>query len=372
MPFMSVSAMDSRRKLAWSVLENGCSLSRACRSAGVTRKTGRKWVERAIDEGIAGMCERSRAPHVVASRTAPEVELALADLKARYPSWGAKKLIVRLKIERGMKLPLRTADRILDRLGLTRPREREPEPIRFERDRCGALLQMDFKGLPPSTPYALLTVLDDSKRFCLKFGPVPDKTGPSVIAALWELFGEHGLPDEMLMDNGDCWGGFGHGPTKVEAWLMRLGVHPIHGRPYHPQTQGKVERFHRTAKDDLGERLVQPSIRLAQEVCDDFVRRYNWIRPHESLAMQVPGSEYEPWPSKRPSIPPEHFVDDGQISRSVDDKGIFWFKGTQYLIGKGLHKERIVLREDEFGMRVFYAGFPLHYLHELTHARRQG
>jgi transposase InsO family protein len=370
---MSVSAMDSRRRLVLSVV-GGLSLSEACRQAGVTRKTGRKWVRRAQTEGISQMSERSRAPRVVA-RTPEHLEQALAAMKQRYPDWGAKKLVVKLKEHEGIELPLRTADRILARLGLTSPRPRspDPEPVRFQRERCGALLQMDFKGLPASTPYSLLTVVDDYERFCLMFGPVPDKRGESVKAALWTLFGEHGLPDEMLMDNGDCWGGQGRskGPTAFEAWLMRLAIRPIHGRPYHPQTQGKVERFHKTAVVEMGQRLVQPTIELAKLACDEFVSRYNWERPHEAIDMKIPGSLYVPWQRRRPDAPPDHVPEDGQIVRRVDQKGIFRFKGEDYYLGQGLYKESIIIKEAEFGMRVYYAGFPLPYLAELNHARSE-
>ena len=235
---MSVSAMDSRRQLVlW--IRDGMSLSEACRLAGVTRKTGRKWVKRAGDGDLSKLQELSRAPKAAPSRTPEHLEQALLAMKDEYPKWGAKKLVVKLEKE-GIELPLRTADRILARHGLTVSRVKEPEPVRFERKECGALLQMDFKGLPASAPYALLSVLDDSGRFCLKFGPIPDKTAPSVKAALWELFGQHGLPESMLMDNGDCWGGHGvtKGPNRFEVWLMLLGIRPIHGRPFHPQTQG--------------------------------------------------------------------------------------------------------------------------------------
>jgi len=338
----------------------------------VTRKTGRKWVRRAAELGIAELRELSRAPKVVVNRTAETVEEALVRMKEKYPEWGAKKLVIKLQEQEGIHLPLRTADRILCRWGLTSPRPAPaPAPIRFERDRCGALLQMDFKGLPPSAPYSLLTVLDDYERFCLMFAPVANKRSESVKAALWTLFGEYGLPDEMLMDNGDCWGSVSRGPTEFEAWLMRLGIKPIHGRPYHPQTQGKVERFHLTAVVELGQRLVQPTIELARQVCQPFVNRYNWERPHEAIGMKVPGSLFCPWPRKRPDTPPVHTPNPGVITRKVDDKGIFRFNGDDYHLGKGLYREQVVLIEKEFGMRVHYAGFPLLYLSELTHQKTE-
>lgn len=365
--------MNNRRLLVLQV-EAGMSLSEACRQSGVTRKTGRKWVQRALDDGIANLSERSRAPKVVWRTPEPMVE-ALLQMKESYPKWGAKKLVVKLEEKIGLDIPLRTADRILARHGLTTPKDKPSaaELIRFQREHSGALLQMDFKGLPPSTPYCLLTVLDDCDRFCHLFTPLINKRGESVKAALWNLFGEHGLPDEMLMDNGDCWGvgSRSRGPTAFEAWLMRLGVRPIHGRPYHPQTQGKVERFHRTAVDELGESLLQPTIELAREVCDAFVRRYNWERPHESLGQKVPGSLYSPWPRKRPDSMPVHVAEAGAIARKIDDRGVFRFKGDDYYLGSGLSKEVIVIKEATFGMRAFYAGFPLPYLHELNHARSE-
>lgn len=366
MPFGKVSAMDSRKKMVLEMLSGECSFRESCRRAGVTRKTGRKWFLRAHEVGLADLCEHSRAPIKVACRTEVRVEKELAYLKSRYPEWGAKKLVVLLKDQRRIELPVRTADRILSRMGLTTPRKPASEPVRFERDHSGAMLQMDFKGLPHSTPYALLTVLDDHGRFCYHFGPVPDKTGKSVSSALWEVFGEHGLPESMLMDNGDCWGApSSRGPTAFAAWLMRLGIQVIHGRPRHPQTQGKVERFHGTAKLELGDQLVQPNPVLAAKSCDWFVKRYNWVRPHEALGGAVPGTRYAHWPRKRPEEPPVHEIPEGARTRKVDDRGVFRLQGQDYLIGRGLFKESVVLQEDPFGTRVYYAGFPLAYLHEI-------
>ena len=116
MSFTQVSAMDSRRKLAREVLSEGVSLSEACRRAGVTRPTGRKWVRRALEVGIAELAELSRTPNRVACRTDSTIEVALVGLKEQYPEWGAKKLVVLLARE-GIELPVRTADRILGRRG---------------------------------------------------------------------------------------------------------------------------------------------------------------------------------------------------------------------------------------------------------------
>jgi transposase InsO family protein len=365
--------MDQRRKLAYDVLEGGLSLSEACRSARVTRKTGRKWVVRAREQGLDGMSELSRAPHRMPDRTPEAVETALVGLRERYPYWGPRKLTVLLQKEQGIELPVRTAERILSRRGLTRPHSSRPEPVHFERDSCGALLQMDFKGLPRSTPYALLTVLDDHARFCLGFGPVPDKTGASVRGFLWDLFGSHGLPDSMLMDNGDCWGTVrGWSPTAFEAWLMLLGIKPVHGRPHHPQTQGKVERFHLTAQIEIGASLFDPDVRKAEAACRVFVDRYNWVRPHDSLALEVPGTRYAPFPRRRPDALPEPQGLPGDLVRKVQDNGCISYKQTEYKVGRGLIAQRVHLREEPAGMRVYFNNFPLAYLSELGPHRTYG
>ncbi len=373
MPFESRSVMDQRRKLAYDVLAEGASLSAACRSAGVTRRTGRKWVERAREHGLDGMAELSRAPHRLPTRTREEVELALVGLRERYPFWGPRKLTVLLRQEHGIDLPVRTAERVLSRRGLSRPQPRLDDPVHFERESCGALLQMDFKGLPKSTPYALLTVLDDHARFCLGFAPIPDKTGASVKRFLWDLFALHGLPDSMLMDNGDCWGAVrSWSPTAFEAWLMRLGIKPIHGRPDHPQTQGKVERFHLTAQTEVGARLYGPDIEATRSACRAFVDRYNWVRPHDALAGAVPGTRYAPFPRPRPDILPEPVCLPGDLVRKVRDTGCITYKQRDYKVGRGLTGERVQLRQDPSGMRVYFNNFPLAYLSELGPHRVYG
>jgi transposase len=366
MPFVSRSAMESRRWLVEAVTSGRLSLAEACRQAEVTRKTGRKWIKRAEATGIDKLAELSRAPKNVHRKTETPKEEALLELRAKFPEWGARKLVVLLERDQHIKLPARTADHILERHGLTKARPNTQELVRFERDTCGALLQMDFKGLPQSAPYHLLSVLDDHARFCFAFEPVADKTAMSIKAVLWELFGEHGMPESMLMDNGDCWGSVNSRfPTSFCVWLMLLGIKPIHGRPYHPQTQGKVERFHGTAKVEIGPNIVQPSIDLIKPICKDFVNRYNWVRPHDSLGGATPGSLYQPFPNKRPAALPVHAIPEGSTSRKVDKAGLIYYKGATLKVGTGLIGQRLMIKEDLLGDRLFFCNFPLPYLSEL-------
>ena len=366
MPFAEVTRMDERRRFVLRA-EQASNLSAACREFGVTRKTGRKWLRRAREVGLENIAELSRAPRRVANKTPWEVEQALLTCRLRHTEdWGAKKLVPLLKQDDGIDIPLRTADRILKRHGCVQERKTAaPELVRFERAESNLLLQMDFKGIPKSTPYCPLTVLDDATRFCLRFAPVQDKTGATVFSVLWDMFEEHGLPIQMLCDNGDCWGAPGSKcPTAFEAKLMLLGIEPIHGRPRHPQTQGKVERFHGTVKLEVGLRLVQPTIELARPVCRAFTDRYNWVRPHEALGGVTPGSRYTPSPRKRPDRLPEHEIPEGALSRKVDDNGCISIKARAFKVGKGLIGQRVVIRDDDLGPRIYFAGFPIAYLFE--------
>jgi transposase InsO family protein len=364
MPFMELGKDHQRRLLAHWVIEEQVPVSEAARRLGVTRQCAHLWVARARSEGIENLTERSRRPLQLRACIAFEDEERLLRLKLEFPQWGAKKL---LALWNGQApFCLRTADRILKRNGLVGSPSREPKAdSRFERASPNELWQMDFKGVPKRLGFMPLSVLDDATRYCLSFLPMTDRTGSAVFSALWDLFGTYGLPGAILCDNGDCWGGVGRGPTWLESRLWLLGVATLHGRPRHPQTQGKVERFHRTAQLELGDLLFQEEEAEANRVFQAFVNRYNWIRPHEAISMSVPGAIYRPSSRVRPAKPPEHEIPEGCQKRKVDAAGEFCFKGAYYRGGRGLKGEYVAIAQDEFGPFVSFAGRKFAHLSEL-------
>jgi len=356
MPFTEVSKMDRRRKLASLVLSDGVKVAEACRAMGVARPTGHLWVGRAREVGLGAMREESRRPHSSPTATSEETVRALLDLKAARPSWGAKKLLAKLW---GDEAPLcaRTADRILARNGLVgRAHPRLPDPVRFERERPNELWQADFKAVG-RRDYGALSVLDDRSRFCVRFAPLPDLGWRATLAAMWDAFGEYGLPDAFLFDNGAPFGSaHSHGPTPLEARLWLLGVRTLHGRPYHPQTQGKVERFHGTAELEIGADLRNGSPERVAAAMEAFRLDYNWERPHEALDMRTPGSVYEPSPRKRPAKIPDHELPEGAVSRKVDASGKAVYRMRRYRAGKGLVGQRVEIRDEERGRAMYFAG----------------
>lgn len=354
--------MDERRLLAHRVLVEGWSVSSAALASGVCRTTAHLWVSRARETGVALLSEVSRRPHVSPSRTSDELEAELLELKRKYPSLGSRKLSVKLD----GRVPPRTAARILARHGLSCPPAPAKEELRFERSGCNELWQMDFKGMRQRRPvYDPLSVIDDSSRFAIELRALPNQQLAAVWDCLWAAFEVYGLPDATLSDNGPVFRSNGTWrPSKLDLRLALLGIQSIHGRPYHPQTQGKVERFHGTIARTLGTSLWQPTLEEGQQVLSEFRQFYNWERPHEAIGQKVPGAVYKPSSRQRPQTLPEPQFPDGCLILRVNDQALLKHLGTTYRMGKALIGQPVGLLGQEEGVQVFYHSLTLGYLHE--------
>ena len=296
MPWESRTVEDQRREFAQAAMY--CSnFSALCREYGITRRTGRKWAERY--ESQQPLTDRSRRPHTTPTRTPEETELLILAIRADNPGWGARTIHKVLANEGYTNLPcVKTVNNILHRYGCISPEESQKrQPFtRFEKDQCNVMWQTDFKGefrMADSNYCYPLTILDDHSRFSLKIAPRLN-TANVVIPVFSEVFREYGMPDSILSDNGAQFAGFKKGYTQFERWLMDLDILPIHGRIKHPQTQGKIERFHRTMKQELLNHTDIADIRDAEYKFNLWRDKYNNIRPHEALGMKTPGEVYEP------------------------------------------------------------------------------
>ena len=296
MPWECRTVEDQRREFAQAAMY--CSnFSSLCREYGITRRTGRKWVERYQTQ--QPLTDRSRRPHTMPTRTSEEIELLILAIRADNSGWGAKTIHNVLTKEGHKNLPcVKTVNNILHRHGCISPEESQKrQPFtRFEKEKCNVMWQTDFKGefqMDDSNYCYPLTILDDHSRFSLKIAPRLS-TANVVIPVFTEVFREYGMPDSILSDNGAQFAGFKKGYTQFERWLMDLDILPIHGRIKHPQTQGKIERFHRTMKQELLNHTNIANIRDAQNKFNLWRDKYNNIRPHEALGMKTPGEVYEP------------------------------------------------------------------------------
>ena len=265
----------------------------------------RVFVAGAVSARRAGGHRRAQpAAALSPDRTAPELEAQVVALRRRYPDWGARKLQVLLR-RRGVELARSTIHRILLRHGLVRTGSPAPAPQRFERSAPNELWQMDFKGpLQRGDNVGPLSVIDDHSRYLVALKKVGSTSGELVREHLEGAFRECGVPDAMLMDHGIPWwsGNSPHGFTKLSLWLMKQGIGLHWGRIRHPQTQGKVERFHGELQRAVDAR--RPAAPELQTWLDEFRWEHNHLRPHEALGMETPASHWRPSERRYDPNPP--------------------------------------------------------------------
>jgi hypothetical protein len=159
-------------------------------------------------------------------------------------------------------------------------------------------------------------------------------------------FERYGLPEFILADNGSPWGdGPYRGWTRLGVWLLKLGIGLHHGRPYHPQTHGKNERFNRTLKAEVFALKGFQDLRDAQRDLDQWRSVYNLERPHEALGQDVPASRYRPSPRPMPKELPTVEYDDGEIVRTVaTTSSTISFRGQRWRMPQAFQGERVAIR----------------------------
>jgi transposase InsO family protein len=332
--------------------QDGSNRRELCRRFGISPKTGYKWLARHTLEGAGGLKDRSRRPHRSPARTAAEIEQEVIRLRvASRNSWGGRKLARQFTDRGGPALAPSTVTGILRRAGLLDPAVaagQQPSQ-RFERNAPNQLWQMDFKGHFPMLSSARchpLTVLDAHPRFSVVLRACANEHAETVRGALTAAFRRYGLPAEMLMDNGAPWGSDREHPfTALGLWPIRLGIRVTHIRPYHPQTQGKDERFHRTLKFEVLRHFNFVTLDHCQREFDRFRDRYNLIRPHDALGLATPASRYRPSPIPFPnSLPPIEYPPGLEVRR-VQDGGWFSYRGKSFHVTKALRGFPIALRQ---------------------------
>ena len=350
MPFRVGTLMSLREEFVDRASREGANVSALCREYGVGRRTGYRWLRRAL----AGepLADRSRRPLHSPGRTPPEVEAQVVALRREHPTWGGRKLARRLRDQglQGVPAPS-TVAAILRRHGLLDgPGAGAPRAfVRFEHPAPNDLWQMDFKGHVACGTGRChpLTVLDDHSRYNVVLRACADERTDTVREALTTAFREYGLPGRIACDNGAPWGnGPGDRYTPLVVWLLRLGVTVSHSRPYHPQTLGKEERFHRTLKAEV---LHTPLEDLADGEAR-FIRWrevYNHERPHEALDGDVPASRYHPSLRPFPDRLPEPSYRPGDLVRKVQMGGELSVHGRTVRIPKAFRGQSVALRPTE-------------------------
>ena len=339
-----------REEFVRRVLAKEKSKAALCREYGISRPTGDKWLRRYQAE--QPLSDRSRAPKTQPRRIAPEVEASIVQLRRQYPALGAEKLHKMMENMGCENLPCaRTFNNIFARNHLiSKEASLAAKHIqRFEKEQPNVMWQTDFKGhfaLANGVRCHPLNILDDHSRFCLCTEALENETFLAVKPVLERVFSEFGLPFSLLCDNGNPWGtSQSTGYTAFEVWLMELGVLTLHGRPLHPQTQGKQERFNRSFTRECLAGKTFRDLADAQKAFDDYRTFYNTVRPHSALELAVPASVYSTSPRPFPShIEHWEYGNDCQLCK-VKQNGYFSFEGQGYFLSEAFRGKYIAVRE---------------------------
>jgi transposase InsO family protein len=353
MPWEPVSTMELRAEFAALASAEGACMASLCARFGISRKTGYKWRERWRSEGPGGLADRSRRPAASPGRASAQTEAAVLAVRAAHPSWGARKIHHAMKARHAKGQALAppaasTVHEILRRNGVALGRAGDPPATgRFEHAEPNALWQMDFKGHVAMERGRLhpLTVLDDCSRFSVVLAACADERTATVRTRLADAFRRYGLPRRIVTDNGPPWGnGPGSPWTPLGVFLIEHGVGVGHSRPYHPQTLGKDERFHRTLKAEALSGPPFVDLAAAEAALARWRDVYNLERPHEALGHAPPVSRYAPSPRIYQEAVERFDYAPGDLVRRVGDGGRFSLDGRLLRAPRAFRGRDIALR----------------------------
>jgi transposase InsO family protein len=350
----------SEQRLAFVHLVDGLGhpVAAACREFGISRKTAYKWLNRSRGDPGADLADRSRRPRRSPRRTGEGLEQRILHLRDSS-GWGARKIRSFLERRHHRVPSITTVHNVLRRHDrIHPPAQAHPPPQSFERRGPNELWQLDFKG-PVEVARRRrhpLTVIDDHSRYLLVLQLCNDHTFRTTWQWLWEAFGEFGLPESLLSDN--AFGTTHQHPktlSQFDCKLVRLGIRPLHGRPHHPQTQGKVERLNGTIQRELYPRARTDRLEHFEADADRWRRVYNNLRPHEALGDQPPLSRWRPSPRPRPDeLPPVEYPP-GSVLRKVSKVGDINYRGYRILAGYGLIGQDVRIEERDDALVLYYS-----------------
>lgn len=379
MPVVDMSAVEQRYDAVREVLE-GAKMTQVALSYGVDRKTLYRWLIRYANDGLGALANRSSKPQRCPHQISPEIELRIIDLRRAHPGWGPRTILSVLRKELDHAPSRASIYRCLVRHRLIepKPRRRRPQDYkRWERSRSMELWQIDIVGgykLKDGTHLSIVTGIDDHSRYCVIGKIVPRATAKPICDALIEGLNAHGIPEQILTDNGKVFTGkLQRKPTNVlfDRICLNNGIKHILTAPYSPTTTGKVERLHKTMRKEFFTQHVFSTISEAQLALNAWVHYYNHERPHQAIG-DVP-------PIKRFELARQQILEviDGDVAaadlkpkpnmgvRIVDDKGRIKIVKHRYHVGAFLAGERVQVQSQDGMITVTHNGSVV-----ATHARR--
>jgi transposase InsO family protein len=325
----------------------GETVAEVCARHGISRASFYRYRRRYLEEGAAGLAPRSRRPRSSPAQIAPALEARIVELRRRHPRWGARRIHAELR-RAGIEPPaVATIHRALrrNRLVAPQPPRRPRAARRFEREVANDLWQIDGTRLKlaDGEPAWVVDCLDDHARFLLAAIACASPTGEAAWACFLAASSAYGLPRQLLSDNHSSFTGRLYGfEVSFERRLAEVGVELINAAPAHPQTLGKLERFHRTLKEWLEDEGPAADLEHLQLLLDRFRTHYNQERPHQGIGNLTPVERYLPAPEQvtrlgdrrlaeaesSPEYPPYSLL------RNVWRNGVVSYDGLAITLGK--------------------------------------
>jgi len=303
-----LSVVEQRYQAVLAVIAEGHSVVEVASRWGVSRQTVHGWLRRYEDAGLDGLKDRSRRPASSPWQMPAAVEAAVLEWRRTHPSWGPRRLAHEAVTAGLSPVPSRSGIyRALLRAGLIDPAARRPRDRRWkrwERARPMELWQMDLvggMGLADGSEVKILTGVDDHSRYCVVAAVMRRATGRAVCQAFTAALTRHGIPSEILTDNGKQFTGrFNRPPVEVlfDRICRENGIEHALTKPRSPTTTGKIERFHRSLREELLTGQVFENPAAAQAALDAWVEHYNTQRPHQGIAMATPHERF--WRREQP------------------------------------------------------------------------
>jgi len=340
MPWTKKEPMEQRIEFAMKSLRTD-NFRALCMEYGISAKTGYKWRERLLQQGLQGMGEHSRRPRRHADQLSEEVICEIIRLKLAHRYWGPRKLRALYARGHGSAASESSFKGVLARVGLTEPRRRRRSAglgggLRSQRrgQAPNEVWTVDFKGWwhdPQGQRCEPLTVRDEYSRYVLGVERLPNARTETVRQCFERLFGRYGLPGVIRSDNGVPFAQVQGllGLSRLSAWWVALGIDLERGRPGHPQDNGGHERLHR----DMDRELTLG--KADQEALELWRQEFNEERPHEALGMKRPCEVYQS--SQRPYTgTPEDLIYEGMGSRRVRRHGCISWDGEPIFITTSL------------------------------------
>ena len=303
--------MSRARVAVLQVVSNQLSVTAAAAEYGFSRRHLHRLLTRYREGGLDALEPRSRRPKTTPIATPADVRARVIELRVQLTADGldaGPETIAWHIAQAGLRAPApATISRIITQAGLVTPQPRKrprSSYIRFQAAQPNETWQSDFMHhrLADGTDVEILNWLDDHSRFLLSTTGHTPVTGDTVVSVFLELIGDYGTPASTLTDNGRVYTArFGGGRNAFEYLLPILGVQQKNGAPGHPQTQGKIERFHQTLQRWLKARPTARTLPELQQQLNEFRGYYNQQRPHRALDRRTPETAYQATPKAIPA-----------------------------------------------------------------------